>query len=106
MPTDLDYFNGHFRTQPILPGIVQILWAVEFGRTLLSVRGDFKSLAGLKFMRLIQPGESLILHLNYQADAHELYFEYQSAGNSCSLGTARYTIGPIDSARPSVQAPR
>jgi 3-hydroxymyristoyl/3-hydroxydecanoyl-(acyl carrier protein) dehydratase len=85
----LRYFEGHFPDLPLLPGVVQIGWAVELARLHLAptqTLGEFHSLTGVKFMRVIQPGETVLLTLSMDADERELSFEYQSGGHSCSGG--------------------
>ena len=37
----LIYFDGHFDDAPILPGVVQIDWAIELGRGLFGFTGGF-----------------------------------------------------------------
>lgn len=82
----LDCFQGHFPGCPLLPGVVQIQWAIELGRAHLSIRGAFRELRGLKFMRVIQPGAALTLELQSDAAGSELKFAYSTDGRLCSRG--------------------
>jgi len=86
VPAALPYFDGHFPGLPLLPGVVQIGWAVELARLHLSFAGPARALSGVKFTRVIQPLAAVTLLLELQAQGRELSFEYQSAGQTCSAG--------------------
>jgi 3-hydroxymyristoyl/3-hydroxydecanoyl-(acyl carrier protein) dehydratase len=90
IPADLAYFNGHFPEVPLLPGVVQISWAIELGRKDVPFSGAFRALNAIKFMRVIQPGATVCLLLEYAADKHQLDFEYALEGQTCSNGTALF----------------
>ena len=80
------YFVGHFPGCPVLPGVVQIGWAIEFARLHIPFSARFRSLAAVKFMRVIQPNDALTLRLAADAAKRELSFEYRLSGEPCSSG--------------------
>ena len=88
IPADLLYFDGHFPDCPLLPGVVQITWAIELGRKHLPLIGTFRSLSAVKFTRVILPGARVWLVLEYAASKRQLDFEYVLDGRSCSNGSA------------------
>ncbi|HMN44781.1 MAG TPA: hypothetical protein PKE27_09425 [Povalibacter sp.] len=90
VPADLGYFAGHFPGVPLLPGVVQIGWAVELARQHVPFDAQFRALAGVKFMRVIQPGATVALQLAFDAAARELSFEYRCGGQPCSGGRALF----------------
>ena len=90
VPVDLTYFEGHFRDCPLLPGVVQISWAIELGRTHLSFAGTFRALSAVKFTRVIMPGSTVTLALDYASDKRQLDFAYELDGRTCSNGTALF----------------
>jgi 3-hydroxyacyl-[acyl-carrier-protein] dehydratase len=90
---ELEYFDGHFPGLPLLPGVVQIGWAVEFARLHLTDEGlleRFRSLANVKFMRVIQPGASVWLSLKVDRPGRELEFEFRAGDDTCSSGRVRF----------------
>ena len=92
---DLEYFAGHFPEVPMLPGVVQIGWAVELARLHLAdtapgVMERFRSLATVKFMRVIQPGASVSLSLAVDRERRELEFEFREGDIACSSGCVQF----------------
>ena len=80
------YFEGHFPGCPVLPGVVQVGWAIEFARQHIPFSARFRSLAAVKFMRVIQPNEAVALRLAADEKLRELSFEYRLSGEPCSSG--------------------
>jgi len=86
VPYDLAIFNGHFPTLPILPGVVQVDWAVGIARVHLHVDGQFKGITATKFRRLVRPGMELALTLEHRPEPGELRFEYLLGDAMASTG--------------------
>jgi 3-hydroxymyristoyl/3-hydroxydecanoyl-(acyl carrier protein) dehydratase len=82
----LPYFEGHFAEVPVLPGVVQIGWAIELARIHLPCSDRFRSLAAVKFTRVIQPQAAVTLDLVANAAKRELSFEYRCGDEPCSCG--------------------
>jgi 3-hydroxymyristoyl/3-hydroxydecanoyl-(acyl carrier protein) dehydratase len=80
------YFQGHFPGCPVLPGVVQVGWAIEFARLHVPFSARFRSLAAVKFMRVIQPNAAITLRLAADTERRELSFEYRRSGEPCSSG--------------------
>ena len=80
------YFEGHFAGCPVLPGVVQVGWAIEFARLHIPFSAAFRALAAVKFMRVIQPNDEVTLRLAAPANLRELSFEYYLFGEPCSSG--------------------
>ncbi|SFW52355.1 MULTISPECIES: acyl-CoA synthetase family protein [Pseudomonas] len=86
VPPDLAYFSGHFPTAPVLPGVVQVDWALSIGRQLLNLPPRFVGMEVLKFQQLVRPGDDLQLHLRFDRERGKLYFAYRNATAACSSG--------------------
>jgi 3-hydroxymyristoyl/3-hydroxydecanoyl-(acyl carrier protein) dehydratase len=86
---ELAWFIGHFPAAPILPGVVQIDWALHFARRLLGLdlpsARDFQ----VKFKALIIPGDRLILTLVPDIGRRRLDFDYRRGDAVCSIGRVR-----------------
>jgi hypothetical protein len=76
LPDSLRWFKGHFPGHPLLPGVVQLHWAITAAREHLGARGAFQGLRALKFMRPLRPGKMLTLTLLPIAGGFE--FRYAS----------------------------
>jgi 3-hydroxymyristoyl/3-hydroxydecanoyl-(acyl carrier protein) dehydratase len=82
-------FQGHFPEDPILPGVVQVDWAIHFGREAFGPMGAFAGIRNLKFMEIIRPGEPLALRLTL--DPAGIRFAFQGSQGAKSSGTLRYS---------------
>jgi len=83
---NLSYFVGHFEQIPIVPGVVQIQWAVHFAKEYLGLDKVFSHMEAVKFKELLLPGQPLQLSLRYQPEAGKLEFRYYSEKAEYSSG--------------------
>lgn len=83
---ELAFFAGHFPGMPILPGVVQLHWAILYGREYTPAAGAFWAMENIKFLAVVVPETRLSLALNWQAEKHILHFEYASAEKKYSAG--------------------
>lgn len=86
VPLDLAQFGGHFPGMPVVPGVVQIGWAMSLARQHLSSTLDFHGLDALKFQHLMRPGDSVNLSLRWDTARGRLYFDYRLSGQPVSSG--------------------
>jgi 3-hydroxymyristoyl/3-hydroxydecanoyl-(acyl carrier protein) dehydratase len=88
LPPGLLYFTGHFPGFAILPGIVQVDWAIRFGRAYLPIGDAVPAEMQIKFRRPIRPAAQLILRLalNDGGGRRQMTFDYESDGVACSSG--------------------
>ena len=52
---DLRCFRGHFDDVAVVPGVVQLDWAIIFAREYLLMQGDVLDVSVLKFQKLLLP---------------------------------------------------
>ncbi|WP_454869920.1 AMP-binding protein [Pseudomonas lini] len=86
VPPDLAYFSGHFPQTPVLPGVVQVDWALSLGQQLMDLPAKFAGMEVLKFQQLVRPGDEIQLHLRFDSARSKLYFAYRNETATCSSG--------------------
>ncbi|MCB5183733.1 hypothetical protein LG201_00755 [Methylobacillus gramineus] len=84
----LHYFPNHFPDFPILPGVVQLNWAVHFAREHLAMTGKFSALENIKFQSIVLPQQALELSLKWHAPQQRLEFVF-------ALGAQKFSSGRI-----------
>jgi 3-hydroxyacyl-[acyl-carrier-protein] dehydratase len=93
VPADLAIFRGHFPGVPIVPGIMQVGWAVELARAHGLVTGPCTGIITAKFRRLVQPGMRLEARLERSTPAGQLHFKYECDGAVVSIGRLQFGGG-------------
>lgn len=86
VPPDLAFFSGHFPKAPVLPGVVQVDWALALGQRLINLPEKFAGMEVLKFQQLVRPGDQVQLHLRFDPVRGKLYFAYRNETTTCSSG--------------------
>jgi hypothetical protein len=84
IPGDLIWFDGHFPDHPILPGVVQLDWAIELGKKLGFSAEKFTAIPRVKFSALTLPG--MIMKLSVERKQNLLKFRLESSGGVHSQG--------------------
>lgn len=90
LPADLLWFRGHFRDFPILPGVVQLDWALQFARDHLGLKTPVARTFQVKYKAGLFPCDRVILtlrrHPATSGPATRLTFEYRRDGALCTSG--------------------
>jgi len=92
IPARLLYFDGHMPGRPILPGIVQVHWAQNYGREFFPIKGQFERLEVVKFQQVILPGYQITLTLTWNEENHKLSFRYESDRGVHSSGRICFSL--------------
>jgi len=88
VPSDLAFCAGHFPDMPVVPGVVQLKWALDLARCRLGVRGRFAGCENVKFQRVLTPGTRATLKLENIEASGKVAFVFESA-------RARYSSGRL-----------
>ena len=86
IPPELLWFRGHFPGLPVVPGVVLLDWALEFGRQTLGTPAVARDIAQVKFRRLLRPGAAVRLLLQRRRGGAALHFRYESEGVVAASG--------------------
>ncbi len=85
VPAELFYLDGHFPGAPILAGVVQLDWAIAYGRAHFDLPAQFRGVHALKFQHVIRAETPVRLELQHDAAKGSLHFRYLSdAGQHAS----------------------
>ncbi|WP_186114272.1 AMP-binding protein [Burkholderia gladioli] len=90
VPPSLVHFAGHFPGCPILPGVVQVDWAVRLARRLLPTPASVSAIDHLKFKAPVLPGAVLALSLAHDAERRRVRFVFRLGERECATGTIVY----------------
>jgi 3-hydroxymyristoyl/3-hydroxydecanoyl-(acyl carrier protein) dehydratase len=90
VPPTLIHFAGHFPGLPILPGIVQLDWAIAFAAEHVPGVRDVASVDRLKFTAPVRPGALLGLTLSHDAARRRVQFAYRLGARDCASGVIVY----------------
>lgn len=95
-PAALVYFDGHFTDAPVLPGVVQLDWAILYARQYFTIAPRFLAVHALKFQHLIRPETPVWLELSNDPVKSCLNFRYFSDAGQHAGG--RIMFGPAEAA--------
>lgn len=88
-PANLDYFRGHFTDTPVLPGVVQIHWAIRQVQQRFAAPQQVARLEVVKFQQLLRPEEQVQLVLGPLVN-NKLSFSYQQGERRFSSGRIQF----------------
>ena len=95
LPLDLALFDDHFRSAPVVPGVMQVAWALTFGARRYGPMAC-GTMDAVKFRRLVRPGDRLHLEVVHEAARGQLHFTVRIGGALCS--SARLHVVPVEGA--------
>ncbi|MDH3336265.1 MAG: hypothetical protein OER22_05260 [Gammaproteobacteria bacterium] len=82
---DLCWFRGHFPKQPVLPGIVQLHWAVIIVQACFGFSAVPTEIKRLKFKKVVTPPHIFELSVSRKS-GNEAQFEYHTGSEQNSEG--------------------
>lgn len=79
-------FDGHFVNVPVLAGVAQVDWAIQFGRRMFGIHAHFDRMEAIKFQRVYQGVGLLKLELSWNSERRLLSFRVESGNSTHSSG--------------------
>lgn len=86
LPQTLLYLQGHFPGFAVLPGVVQLDWAIRYGRQYLGIARTAAKTVQVKFRKPIRPDRPFELRLDYSPEQRRLSFECRDEAGIYSSG--------------------
>lgn len=88
VPPGLAAFDGHFDEISILPGVMQIDWAIRLACRHWDQPVRVRQMSQVKFMQVITPPSTVTLDLRWTPERRELAFAFRGPGIEYSSGKA------------------
>jgi hypothetical protein len=83
----LKWFEGHFPDAPVLPGVVQLDWAIQLAAQYFDVKGMVPRNFKVKYRNVIGPDSTVYLQLIFDPEKQRLSFQFESATGVHSSGS-------------------
>lgn len=88
---DIAYFDGHFPQAPVLAGVTQLHWVVEYCKQYFPDLAEVASVEVLKFQIMIRPGDQLTLLLERTAEG-TTQFSYFKTEQKVASGRLKWSL--------------
>ncbi|WNZ56478.1 AMP-binding protein [Microbulbifer sp. MKSA007] len=88
---DLPCLDGHFEGSPVVPGVVQLDWAMHFGRPLVKAGSTSTQMEVIKFKQLMMPGDAVTLSLEFSQEKNKLNYSFRNTQD----GNIEYSSGRL-----------
>jgi acyl-coenzyme A synthetase/AMP-(fatty) acid ligase len=86
VPEDLWCLQGHFEGFPVVPGVVQIQWVIDWARSWTQDAPALRAIEALKFKQFLIGGARFHLRLERASDVHKLRFRLWNERGELSSG--------------------
>ena len=88
-------FEGHFPGMAILPGVIQLDWAILCARDAFALTAPVSGLEALKFRQPVLPGTRLAVEMQWNAAAQTMTFRITSATGVHASGRVRFASADV-----------
>ena len=86
VPLDLAWFGGHFATFPLVPGVIEVQWAMDLAASLGWANGSVKQIENLKYQHFVRPNDTVDLTLRYDEAKRKIHFSITQGDTACASG--------------------
>ncbi len=80
------YVQGHFDRRAVLPGVVQVGWAIAFTEKYFDTQIHFYAMKSVKFTQLVLPPVEVEMKLNYNKSKGLIKFQSHTPTGKCGSG--------------------
>lgn len=91
VPLDLIYFKGHFTNFPLVPGVVELQWAIAKIPELLGRSIEIERIDNLKYQQFLRPNDEVELTLTWDEAKKRVKFQLKSNNEPCASGLVIFT---------------
>jgi 3-hydroxymyristoyl/3-hydroxydecanoyl-(acyl carrier protein) dehydratase len=92
---NLSCFAGHFPNFPILPGVMQLNWAVSYARDFFALQAPVMNVERLKFTCPIQPNMTVQFSISLDSEKKFAHFRYYSSTHLASQQQLTFSQGRL-----------
>ena len=89
VPEDLAFLEGHFEGFPVVPGVVQVGWAIDAAQSAFGSAPRLAAIENLKFNEVLLPGQRVRLEVDWSAARDVLRFRLAAGERVFSTGRLR-----------------
>jgi 3-hydroxymyristoyl/3-hydroxydecanoyl-(acyl carrier protein) dehydratase len=86
IPEGLECWPGHFPRRPILPGVVQLGWAIRLAERWIGEKPSVSKIEVLKFKTPLEPGVRVTLRLESDLSKRRFRFVFTDGAKAYSSG--------------------
>jgi 3-hydroxymyristoyl/3-hydroxydecanoyl-(acyl carrier protein) dehydratase len=90
LSADNPWLEGHFPGRPVLPGVVQLRWAITLAKHLWPQLGEVGAVSNLKFQKPVLPPAALRLELAHEPGSGRVDFSWHCEDQRCALGRVSF----------------
>ena len=86
VPLDLAYFGGHFADFPLVPGVIEVQWAMDLAARFDWGRKAVQHIENLKYQHFVRPHDTVQLTLRHDAAKNKIHFAIRQGDTPCASG--------------------
>ena len=86
VPLDLAYFGGHFQQFPLVPGAIEIQWAMNLAKKFYGENWQIDRIENLKFQQFIRPNDLVTVRLLGDKEKNRIQFNISVGEKNCAGG--------------------
>ena len=90
VPLDLEYFNGHFDSFHLVPGVVELRWVLDFLRKINWLSQSPRTIENLKFKSFLRPND--VVDITLKRDIIRQKISFSASKGDIAVASGRIVI--------------